>query len=125
MDQATAYQSQLQGYIAQISARQQEFLNQKLAGLNISRSAMSAGACVDDRSIDPGFSPRFALFTFGVPNRIGLNQWGAKGRAEANQSPKEILAAYYNADYTEHYNTGINIHVVRSEERRVGKECRL
>ena len=113
---AEAYESQLQGLIAQISARQQEFLGQKLAGLNIPRSAGLMGGCVDDRPIDPGFSPRLAVFSFGVPNRIGLNQWGAKGRAEAGQDAKTILSAYYNADYTTGYNQSINIHVVGKNE---------
>lgn len=114
--QAMAYESKVQGWISQISAAQQRFLQQKLAGLGISRSAYSLGKCVDDRPIDPGFSPRFAMFTFGVPNRIGLNQYGAKGRAEAGQDPKTILAAYYNADYTEGYNQSINIHVTGNNE---------
>lgn len=114
---AKAYQSDLAGKIAQLSARQQELIAAKLASLNIPRSAYTMqGGCVDDRSIDPGFSPRFAAFTYGVPNRVGLNQWGAKGRAEAGQSAQSILSAYYNADYTSGYNQGINIHVTGSNE---------
>jgi len=114
--EADAYESQLQGLIAQISSRQQEFLGEKLAGLNIPRSAGLMGGCIDDRPIDPGFSPRFAMFTYGVPNRVGMNQWGAKGRAEAGQDYEQILRAYYNADVTRGYNTGITIHVVGTNE---------
>ncbi len=114
--EASAYQSNLSSTMASLTAKQQEFLGQKLAGLNISRSAFSGGACIDDRPVDPGFSPRFAFFTFGVPNRIGLNQYGARGRAEEGQEPKTILAAYYNADYTEGYNQSVNIHVVGRNE---------
>ncbi len=85
--------------IATLTAQQQSLIAQKLASLNISRSAGSgAGGCVDDREIDPGFSPRFAFFTFGVPNRVGLNQYGAKGRADSGQNYEEILRAYYNFD---------------------------
>lgn len=113
---ADAYESKLQSFIAQISARQEEFLGEKLAGLNIPRSAGLMGGCTDDRPIDPGFSPRFAMFSFGVPNRVGLNQWGAKGRAEAGQSARDILMAYYNADYTTGYNQSINIHVSGTNE---------
>ncbi len=114
---AQAYQSTLASQIAQLSQKQQELIAAKLASLNIPRSAYTMqGGCVDDRGLDPGFSPRFAFFTYGVPNRVGLNQWGAKGRAEAGQSAQTILQAYYNADYTSSYNQGINIHVVGSNE---------
>ena len=114
--EATAYQGKLTSILAALSAQQQQFLAAKLSNLNISRSAVSIGACVDDRNVDPGFSPRFALFTFGVPNRIGLNQYGAKGRAEAGQNARDILSAYYSADYTTGYNTGINIRVSGKNE---------
>src|SRR3990167_5607318 len=114
---AKSFQSEIAGKIAALTARQQEILSRRLAALNIPRSAgTSARGCSDDRAVDPGFSPRLAFFTYGVPNRVGLNQYGAKGRAEANQNAETILKAYYNADYTTGYNTGINIHVVGSNE---------
>ncbi|MCX7881042.1 MAG: SpoIID/LytB domain-containing protein [Patescibacteria group bacterium] len=105
--------SQTREKIASLTARQQQLLAQKLASLNIPRSAGTGlRGCVDDREIDPGFSPRFAFFTFGVPNRVGLNQWGAKGRAEAGQNAEEILRAYYeNFELKKDYDTGINIEV--------------
>lgn len=96
---AKSFQSELEGKISALSARQQEILNQRLASLNIPKSAYTMqGGCVDDRGKDPGFSPAFAFFTYGVPNRIGLNQYGAKGRAEAGQNYETILKAYYNFD---------------------------
>lgn len=96
---AKSYQSQLEGQISALTARQQEILGQRLASLNIPKSAYTMqGGCVDDRDKDPGFSPAFAFFTYGVPNRIGLNQYGAKGRAEAGQGYEAILKAYYNFD---------------------------
>lgn len=114
---AKAYQADLSGKIASLTARQQEILNQRLAALNIPRSAYTfQGGCIDDRGISPGISPAFAFFTYGVPNRVGLNQYGSKGRAEAGQSAQQILSAYYNADYTQGYNQGINIHVTGSNE---------
>lgn len=109
---AKDYQAQLTSKIVQLSARQQQILSQRLASLNISRSAASLGACVDDRSIDPGFSPRIAFFTYGVPNRTGLNQYGADGRARAGQNAEAILGAYYaNYELKKDYDTGININV--------------
>lgn len=96
---AKTFQGELEGKIADLSARQQEILSQRLANLNIPKSAYTMqGGCVDDRGKDPGFSPAFAFFTYGVPNRIGLNQYGAKGRAEAGQNYETILKAYYNFD---------------------------
>lgn len=114
---AKAYQADLSGKIAQLSAKQQELLAAKLGSLNLPKSAYSMkGGCSDDRNTDPGFSPRLALFSYGVPNRVGLNQFGAKGRAESGQNAQTILQAYYNADYTTGYNSGINIRVVGTNE---------
>ncbi|MDP3987935.1 MAG: hypothetical protein Q8P80_02215, partial [Candidatus Levybacteria bacterium] len=95
---AKDYQKTLTSQIAQLSAKQQDLLAQKLGSLNIPRSAgTGAPACIDDREIDPGFSPRFAFFTYGVPNRTGLNQYGANGRAKTGQSVEQILNAYYTS----------------------------
>jgi len=110
---AKDYQSGLEKQIAELSAKQQQLVAERLASLNIPRSAgTSASGCSDDRGIDPGFSPKFAFFTYGVPNRIGLNQYGARGRAEAGQSAETILAAYYeNFELKKDYSTDINITV--------------
>lgn len=109
---ARSYQATLSSQIAQLSAKQQEIISQRLGGLNIPRAASTgAPACVDDRSIDPGFSPGFAFFTYGVPNRTGLNQYGAYGRARAGQDYQTILKAYYNFDELKDVDTGIQIRV--------------
>jgi len=110
---AKAYQSTLSSQIAQLTAQQQQILSQRLAGLNIPRSAgTAASGCVDDRNINPGFSDKFAFFTYGVPNRTGLNQYGANGRAKAGQSVETILNAYYaNYELKKDYSTDININV--------------
>ncbi len=109
---AKKYQAELTSKIVQLTAMQQQILSQRLASLNISRSSASIGACVDDRDKDPGFSPRIAFFTYGVPNRTGLNQYGADGRARVGQNVEQILAAYYsNYELKKDYNTGININV--------------
>ncbi len=112
---AKAYQAVLSSQIAQLSSIQQNLLAQKLSSLGISASAYNmTGGCSSDLlpgAPDPGFSPKIGFFTYGVPNRVGLNQYGAKGRAEAGQSYQQILSAYYNATLTTGYNQGINIHV--------------
>jgi len=98
--QVSAYEGQLQSAIAKISSRQQEFLNQKLAGLGIPLFAISGGGCSSDltNGKNPGFSGGFGFFTYGVPNRVGLNQYGAWGRAKAGENYESILRAYYNFD---------------------------
>ena len=116
---AKIFQVSLSTKIAELSAKQQSILSQRLASLNIPLTAYTTqGGCSSDltNGKDPGFSGGFGFFTYGVPNRVGLNQYGAKGRAEAGQNAQQILSAYYSADYTTGYNTGINIHVVGSNE---------
>ncbi len=120
VDGARAYQATLTSQIAELSAKQQSILSQRLASLNIPQSAYAGigGGCSSDltNGKDPGFSPRFGFFTFGVPNRVGLNQYGAKGRAEAGQNAEQILKSYYNADLTSGYNQGTSIHVTGTNE---------
>ncbi len=113
VSKAKKYEGELQQKIAVLSARQQEIIAQKQASLNIPKSAgTTLRGCIDDRDIDPGFSPRIAFFTYGVPNRVGLNQYGAKGRADAGQNGEQILQAYYTGyELKKDYDAGINITV--------------
>ena len=110
---AKNYQAELTSKIVSLTAKQQEILASRLASLNIPRSAATLlGGCTDDRQIDPGFSPRLAFFSYGVPNRTGLNQYGADGRGRAGQNAEQILNAYYqNFELKKDYSTGININV--------------
>lgn len=93
--------SQTKTQIAELTARQQQLIASRIAGLNLSRSASSAIQCVDDRNLNPGFGTGFAFYTYGIPHRVGLNQYGAKGRADAGQNYETILRAYYNFDSLE------------------------
>jgi len=100
--------------IAELSALQQQLIAQKQASLGISRSASSLGRCDSDltNGRDPGFSPRIAFFTYGVPNRVGMNQWGAYGRARAGQNEEQILRAYYDGfELKKDYDKNITINV--------------
>ncbi len=105
--------SQTRSKIAELTAKQQQLIAQKLASLGISRSASSLGRCDSDltNGRDPGFSPKFAFFTYGVPNRVGLNQYGAWGRAKTGKNETEILQAYYNYDEIKKWDTNIEIRV--------------
>ena len=111
--EAKSYQSKLSSQIAELTAKQQQIINQRLASLNIPRSAgTSARGCTDDRGVDPGFSPRLAFFTYGAPHRNGLNQYGAKGRADAGQNVEQILQAYYpNMSLKRDYDQNAQVNV--------------
>ncbi len=93
---AKKYQTELSTKIAQLSLRQQQLLAEKLASLGLPTS-LGAGPlyCTDDRKVDPGFRPAFAFFTYGIPHRIGMNQYGAFGRARDGKNYKDILKAYF------------------------------
>lgn len=95
--ESVAYQAKLSSAIAALSAKQQSFLAAKLSGLNLPTS-LGAGPlyCTDDRKLDPGFSPAFAFFTFGIPHRVGMNQYGALGRAQKGDKYRDILNAYFD-----------------------------
>ncbi len=97
INKAKKYQSELKSKIAQLTTKQKQLIAQKLAGLNLPTS-LGAGPlyCTDDRNLNPGFSPAFAFYTFGIPHRVGMNQYGALGRAKEGQNYETILRAYFN-----------------------------
>jgi len=109
--EATAYQTKLTSLIASLTAQQQSFLAAKLSGLNLPTS-LGAGPlfCTDDRKLDPGFRPAFAFFTFGIPHRVGMNQYGVLGRAQQGKTYREILDAYF-ANFSIEKREGIKIKV--------------
>lgn len=110
VNRAKAYQSQLTQTVGSLSARQQDLIAAKLGSLNLSRSAGISMACSDDRNIDPGFSPRLAFYTFGIPHRVGMSQFGAYGRAKDGQDYKKILNEYYNSiSFEKRGNININV----------------
>ena len=95
---AKKYQAELSSQIATLNAKQQSIISQRQASLNLPQS-LGAGtmACVDDRDdkYNPGFSNAYAFFTYGIPHRVGMNQYGAFGRAKDEQSHEDILRAYF------------------------------
>ena len=98
-------------YRAMLSAKQQQLLAQKLASLNLPTS-LGAGPlyCTDDRNLEPGFRPAFAFYTFGIPHRVGMNQYGAYGRSQAGQSYQDILRAYFEGvNFEKRPNININV----------------
>ncbi|MBI3558800.1 SpoIID/LytB domain-containing protein [Candidatus Gottesmanbacteria bacterium] len=115
--ESKAYQSQLNQTVGTLSSRQQELIAQKIGSLNLSRSAGISMACSDDRNIDPGFSPRFAFYTFGIPHRVGMSQFGAYGRAKNGQNYQDILRAYYSGISFENGKENISIKIQGNGEK--------
>lgn len=103
--------AKVESYIASLSAKQQQFIAQKLGSLNLP-TTLGAGPlyCTDDRNLNPGFSPAYAFYTYGIPHRVGMNQYGAYGRASSGQNYDQILHAYFNFDsYQDGVNTTIRV----------------
>ena len=93
---AKAYQSDLQGQIAQLSARQQALVSAKTELFSTSVGDVPLSDDPASRpDYSPGFSPAFAAFSFGAPHFKGMSQYGAYGRAKSGQNYEQILRAYY------------------------------
>ena len=111
---AKSFQSELEGKIAALTARQQEILAAKSGTFTTSVGEVPLA---DDPnaapSYNPGFSPAFAGFSFGAyTHRNGMSQYGAKGRAEAGQSAEQILSHYYpGATLNKNYSVPSSISV--------------
>lgn len=109
---ANAYQSQVSGFIASLTAQQQAILNARGGTFTTSVGDVPLSDDPNSRpTYNPGFSPAFAGFSFGAyTHRKGMSQYGAKGRAEKGQSAADILRAYYGKT-PEGKDTGGNISV--------------
>jgi len=107
--------AKVEAYIATLTAKQQQFIAQKLGSLNLP-TTLGAGPlyCTDDRNLEPGFRPAFAFYTFGIPHRVGMNQYGAYGRSKAGQNSEDILRAYFD-NFNFETRSNINITVDKIE----------
>jgi len=99
---AKAYQEELSGQIAVLTARQQEIIAQRsgtfIASIGDSELADDYNASIKGfREAAPG--GYFAAFSFGAyTHRKGMSQYGARGRAEQGQDYKTILRTYYGKE---------------------------
>ena len=95
---AKDYQKKLSGQIASLNAQQQAILSAR-SGSTV--TSVGDVPLADDPNASISFkaqapSNTFAVFSFGAyTHRNGMSQYGAKARAEANQSVEDILKAYY------------------------------
>ncbi len=112
---AKAYQQELSGKIASLTAKQQEILNARSGSFTTSVGDVPLA---DDFNASIGYKPQapsnsFAVFSFGgFTHRNGMSQYGAKARAESGQSVEEILKGYYpNAELKKDYAANDTIEV--------------
>ncbi len=111
---AKSYQKELSGKIAALSAQQQAVLAARSGSTTTSAGNVPIGSDYDASIAgfrDNAPSGSFAVFSFGAyTHRKGMSQYGAKARADAGQSFKEILQAYYGKEPTSK-DTGGSINV--------------
>lgn len=99
---AKAFQSELEGKISALTARQQEIISARsgefTASIGDSELADDYNASIKGfRESAPSGS--FAAFSFGAyTHRKGMSQYGARGRSQSGQDYKAILRAYYGKD---------------------------
>ena len=99
---AKSFQSEVEGKISALSARQQEIIaarsGQFTASIGDSELADDYNASIKGfRESAPSGS--FAVFSFGAhTHRKGMSQYGARGRAQSGQDYKAILRAYYGKE---------------------------
>lgn len=84
----------LSSELAEISAEIRELVRAKLAA-TAENTSVGETEPLREKVPDPPFSPAYATYSRGYPHRVGLNQYGAYGRAKAGQSWEEILRVYY------------------------------
>ncbi|PIS23016.1 hypothetical protein COT49_02325 [candidate division WWE3 bacterium CG08_land_8_20_14_0_20_40_13] len=95
--QASALEDQLKNLsdsLDELTGKQEELLRAKF-GASSERLTVGDSESSKQTLPDPGFSPAYAFRTRGYPHRVGMNQYGARGRAEDGQDYKDILDAYY------------------------------
>lgn len=111
---ANAYVADLGSQISALTARQQEILAERQGAFYTSVGDVPLADDPASRpDYNPGFSPAYAVFSFGAPHFKGMSQYGAFGRAKDGQSAEDILHAYYGGgiQIQKDYPTNINITV--------------
>jgi predicted nucleic acid-binding Zn-ribbon protein len=79
--------------IADLNSKQQAILKEKYGNENETVGNYENGSY---ELPDPDFAPAYAFYSYGYPHRVGMNQYGAYGRAKAGQDYEEILMAYFS-----------------------------
>jgi peptidoglycan hydrolase-like amidase len=87
--------SALDDEIANITVRQEELIREKLSATSVFTTVGESEDGVQSLP-DPGFSPAYAVYSYGYPHRVAMSQYGAYGRSKAGQDSEEILNSYYS-----------------------------
>lgn len=77
-----------------LTAKQNALIAARLAQF-AQNQTLGSGVPASTKLPKPGFSPAYAVAAYGYPHRVGMNQYGAYGRAKAGQNYQTILKAYY------------------------------
>jgi len=102
-----------EAYRAQLTARQKELLAAKTKTFSTSVGEVPLADDPASRpDYNPGFSPAFAVFSFGAPHFKGMSQYGAFGRAKSGQNYEQILKAYYGDVHLETVETNFSLPTV-------------
>ena len=93
--------AKVEGYLSSLTAKQNELAALKAGGFQTSIGDTPptlepcSGAPGSSNFCNPGFTPAFAVFSFGAPHRTGMSQYGAYGRSKSGQNAETILSAYF------------------------------
>lgn len=102
--------TQIETNLKNLTAKQRQLIAAKLAKAS-QRQTVGDVAPVSEPLPNPGFSPAYVWLTYGYPHRVGMNQYGAYGRANAGQNYKTILKAYYSSVSVGSYSAPSKINV--------------
>lgn len=102
---------QIQAHLNSLTEKQKKLIEAKLTASS-KRQTIGDQAPPSITLPNPGFSPAYAFATYGYPHRVGMNQYGAYGRALSGQSYTSILKSYYTGVAIVPYRVPSQINVV-------------
>lgn len=111
----------LENSLGELTQKEREILAAKAAAAlasttvgneAITRAKIEKGAPQDGKTY-------FSFWTYGYPHRVGMNQYGAYGRAKAGQNVETILKAYYSGVEVTNYDTPEKIEIITSNNQHL------
>jgi peptidoglycan hydrolase-like amidase len=102
--------SSIKSSIKNLTAKQEQLILEKFAASGGSET-IGESAPVSKPLPPSPFSPSWMVGTYGYPHRVGMNQYGAYGRALAGQKYVTILKAYYKGVSVGQYSVPSTIKV--------------
>lgn len=106
--------------LSSLSAREQEILRAKaaaaLASTTVGNFEVTRAAIEKEAPADGNLY--FSFWTYGYPHRVGMNQYGAYGRAKAGQSGEIILKAYFAGVEIQNYPVPATLKISENNSER-------